>query len=333
MSEKLNVITGATGLLGSHIAENLVARGERVRALVRPSSNAAFLKKLGVEMMTGDLNDPQSIRQAVSGAAIVYHCAARVGDWGPWEQYQAETVTATHNLVEACRAENVGRLLHVSSISVYGIIKSPKAPLAEDAPLGQHLWRWDNYARSKIMAEEEARKYPEHTIVRPSWIYGPRDRTTIPRVVPALRSGKVPIIGSGENYLNLIYAGDVADGAIRAAHHADARRQAYNLCSDGEVTQRNLLDTLTDALSLPRIQKHVPFYLANKFAFLRECMARLLRRKKPPRITRRAIYLIGRPTLFSSSKARKQLGWFPQVNIQEGVKRSMEWYFAQENKP
>jgi len=333
MSEKLNVITGATGLLGSHIAEHLAARGERIRALVRPASDTALLKNLGIELFTGDLQDPPSIRQAVSGADIVYHCAARVGDWGPWEQYQAETVTATRNLVEACKAENVGRLLHVSSISVYGIIKNPKTPLREDAPLGQNLWRWDNYARSKILAEDEARRFPEHTIVRPSWIYGPRDRTTIPRVVPALRSGKVPIIGSGENFLNLVYAGDVADGAIRAAHHPDATGEAYNLCSDGEVTQRNLIDTLTDALSLPRIQKHVPFFLANKVAFMRELFARLLRRKRPPRITRRAIYLIGRPTLFSSAKARKQLGWFPQVNIQEGVKRAMEWYFSQEKKP
>ncbi len=96
---------------------------------------------------------------------------------------------------------------------------------------------------------------------------------------------------------------------------------------------RSAQQLLTDALSLPRIQKHVPFFLANKVAFVRELFARLLRRKKPPRITRRAIYLIGRPTLFSSAKARKQLGWFPQVNIQEGVKRAMDWYFAQESKP
>src|SRR5260370_6773701 len=229
MADKLNVITGATGLLGSHIAEHLMDRGERVRALVRPSSDTAFLKQLGIELATGDLQDPQSIRQALSGAAIVYHCAARVGGWGPWQQFQAETVTATRNLVESCRAEKIGRLLHVSSISVYGILKSPKAPLGEDAPLGQNLWRWDHYARSKIMAEEEARKYTEHTIVRPSWIYGPRDRTTIPRVVPALRSRKVPIIGSGENYLNLIYARHMADRAIPAPQPSHPPGQAYNL--------------------------------------------------------------------------------------------------------
>jgi nucleoside-diphosphate-sugar epimerase len=327
---KLNLITGATGLLGSHIAEHLVEAGERVRALVRPGSATDFLKQLGVELTMGDLEEPESLRRAVAGAGIVYHCAARVGDWGPWSDYEAGTVAATRNLVQACRAEKVGRLLHVSSISVYGIIKDPSGSITEEAPLGNNLWRWDNYARSKILAEAEARAYAEHTIVRPSWLYGPRDRTTIPRVVPALRSQKVPLVGPGDNYLNLIYAGDVAEGAILAANHPEARGQIYNLSSEGEVTQRQLVDTLTDALSLPRIQKHVPFGLAFRVAFMRELFARLLRRKKPPRITRRAIYLIGRPTLFSSARAKTQLGWQPKIDIQEGTRRALAWYFEQE---
>src|SRR5215471_16955099 len=82
VAAKLNVITGATGLLGSHLAEQLVARGERVRALVRPTSDTSFLRPLGVELAVGDLNDPNSLRPAVADADVVYHCAARVGDWG-----------------------------------------------------------------------------------------------------------------------------------------------------------------------------------------------------------------------------------------------------------
>jgi nucleoside-diphosphate-sugar epimerase len=329
MSEKLNVITGATGLLGSHIAEQLRAQGERVRALVRPASDTSFLEQIGVELARGDLRDPASLRRTVAGANIVYHCAARVSDWGPWSCFQAETVEGARNLVEACCAEHVGRLLHASSISVFGIIKDSERPVDEDAPIGQKIWRWDYYARSKVLAECEARKFPRHTIMRPSWIYGPRDRVTIPRVVPALRSGRVPIIGSGDNVLNLIYAGDVADGAIRAANHPGAIGQVYHFCSTGEVTQRKLVDTLTDALQLPRISKHVPFSLAYRVAFLQEFFARLLRRPRPPRITRRAIYLIGRSTLYSSSRAREQLGWRPRIDICEGVCRALKWHFSQ----
>src|SRR6266404_2937334 len=117
---KLNVITGATGQLGSHIAEQLRTAGEQVRALVRPGSDTRFLSEIGVDLAFGDLGERASIRKAVAGASIVYHCAARVSDWGPWSTFEKEVVQSTRNLVEACRAEKVGRLLHVSSISVYG---------------------------------------------------------------------------------------------------------------------------------------------------------------------------------------------------------------------
>src|SRR4051794_22180758 len=99
---RLNVVTGATGLLGSHVVEQLRARGERVRALVRPSSDTAWLQGQGVELAVGDLGDARALLAAVEGADIVYHCAARVGDWGPWPLFQRAVVEATGNLLVAC---------------------------------------------------------------------------------------------------------------------------------------------------------------------------------------------------------------------------------------
>src|SRR5260370_12123063 len=142
---KLNVVTGATGLLGSHIAEQLVARGERVRALVRPTSDTTFLKLLGIDMVTGDLADPASLRRAVDGADVVYHCAARVGDWGPWRAYKVNIVDATQHLLDACRKVGIGRFLHVSSIGVYGHLGDRDRPITEEEPLGQNPWVWDYY--------------------------------------------------------------------------------------------------------------------------------------------------------------------------------------------
>lgn len=333
MPEKLNVVTGGTGQLGSHIVEQLRAAGKRVRCLVRRGSETAFLKECGVELVEGDLTDAVATRAAVAGAHIVFHCAARVSDWGRWSVFRDEVVASTRNLVEACRTEKIGRLLHVSSISVYGHPKlKPGELVTEDTPLGQNYWLWDYYPRAKVLAEEEARKFgPDLTIVRPSWIYGPRDRITIPRVVPALMEKRVPIIGSGDNLLNIIYAGDVARGAILAANEPKARGRAYNLCSEGEITQKDLINSLTDALGLPRISKQVPYVLAMRFAFLKELFGRMFRRAKPPTITRRAIYLIGRPTQFSIARAKSELGWQPRVTIQDGVRKALEWYLATHN--
>src|SRR5205809_3810232 len=142
MPNDLNAITGATGLLGIHIVEALAARGERIRALVRPTSDTTFLKRHGAELTTGDLHDPESLGRFVSGADILYHCADKVGDWGPWELYQREVIDATANLLDACRRMGVGRVLHVSSITVYGHPKPRAELITEDEPLGHNLWVW-----------------------------------------------------------------------------------------------------------------------------------------------------------------------------------------------
>jgi nucleoside-diphosphate-sugar epimerase len=328
-TDKINVVTGATGQLGSHIAEQLRSAGEHVRALVRSPNKTDFLRSQGVEVVAGDLRDPAAVRRAVAGADIVYHCAAHVSDWGPWSVFE-EAVAGTRNLVDACQAERIGRLLHVSTISVYGHPRIvPGQQITEETPLGQHFWVWDPYPRSKLMAERCAWEYPEVTVVRPSWIYGPRDRITLPRIIPALQKGRVRIIGAGDNLLNIIYVSDVAAGAILAANHPSAKGQAYNLCSEGEVTQKAMIDAMTDGLALPRVTSHIPFFLAMRTALLFEAIARVCRFKSPPRVTRRAIFLIGRPTNYSVAKALKELAWAPRVKIEEGVRQSMAWYFGE----
>lgn len=330
---KTHLITGATGLLGSHIAEQLVHKGEKVRAVVRPSSDVVHLKGLGVDIVHGDLLTGSGLNDAFAGADIVYHCAARVSDWGPWKLFEAESVTSTKNLLTACRHAKVGRLLHVSSISVYGWPKTTGA-ISETTPAGQNFMMWDYYPQAKFLAENLIRDYErDWTIIRPSWMYGERDRITVQRLVPALKAGKIMIIGSGENLLNIIYAGDVAAGAILAAESPAAVGQVYNFSSEGEATQKKLLDTLTDALGLARVTKKIPFGLARVVALAQESFFKATFRPKPPAVTRRAIYLVGRAPQFSTAKAREQLGWKPQVSIEEGVRRTLKWLASTSNEP
>jgi nucleoside-diphosphate-sugar epimerase len=327
LAAKLNLITGATGLLGSHLAELLTERGERVRALVRPTSDTAFLRSLGVELVEGDLGEPATLPRAVDGADVVYHCAARVGDWGPWSAFQREVLDATRNLLDACHTARVGRFLHVSSITVYGRPRPRPGGFTEDEPLGQNLGIWDYYCRAKIAAEELVRQYPgAWTIVRPSWIYGPRDRTTFPRVLKAVQAGRAAVVGRGDNLLNVVYAADVADGAVRAANHPGAAGRAYNLGSAGEVTQRQFLDLFTDAVGRPRVRVRFPYRVAYWGGFLAEAVGRAIRLRRPPHFTRYVVSLIGRPTNFSSVRARRELGWEPRVPAAEGLRRTLEWH-------
>jgi nucleoside-diphosphate-sugar epimerase len=329
MGTKRNIVTGATGLLGSHVAEHLVARGERVRALVRPGADTAFLRELGVELAVGDLNEPASLRPALDGADVVYHCAALVGEWGPWRLFRQGIIDATANLLDACRAAGAGRVLHVSSVRVYGQAGLGTTPLTESTPLGKDARVWAYYSAGKIAAERLCQDYPgEWTIVRPSWIYGPRDRRGLPRSIKALKAGRAGIIGRGDNLLNLVHAADVAKGAILAANHPGACRQAYNLCSEGEITQQQFLDTLTDALGLPRLRRHFPYWLAYTGGFLSEVVGKVIRLRRPPHFTRFVVTLVSRPTCYSSAKAREELGWLPNVSPFEGLRQALAWHFA-----
>ena len=322
----LNVITGATGLLGSHIVEQLAERGERVRALVRPASDVAFLRSLGAELVTGDLRDPRSLAHAVAGADTVYHCASRVGDYGTWKEFKAEVIDATRNVMAASRAAGVKRVLHVSSVAVYG--HRPRVPaegIAEDQPLGGRPLFWDHYGSSKIGAEKAARQlFPEVTIVRPTWVLGPRDRHGLTRLVQALRGGWVSMVGSGDNLLNIVYAADVARGAILAATVPQARGQTYHLCSEGEVTQRQFLTALTDALDLPPVSRRVSFRLAFWGGLMSEIIARALQWRRAPYISRYTVCRLGRPAAFRIQKAQRDLGWAPQTPILEGLRKALE---------
>ncbi|MEX0643308.1 MAG: NAD-dependent epimerase/dehydratase family protein [Pirellulales bacterium] len=326
----VTVITGAAGLVGSHIAEQLCQRGDTVRALVRPSTDTSFLRTLPVEIEIADLDDLSRYPRALSNAGTVYHCAAFVRDWGAWDEFYAGTVATTKNLVQACRTAGAGRLVHVSSISVYGNPPLTGGLITEDSPIGQHLWRGDYYGKAKILAEEEVRRYGNHVILRPSWIYGRRDYVSIPRVAKKLRERTARVVGRGDNRLNLVSARDVARGIVLAAESPRAVGQAYHLCSPGEITQREFFDFLSERLELPRAGRRVPFRLAWRVATLLEFLYRTAGSKNPPPFTRRALLMISRPTLFSIAKADRELGWRPEIPVREGLEDALRWYSAAE---
>ena len=329
----MNLVTGASGLLGSHIVEQLVSAGQAVRALVRTGSDTRLLDEWKVDKALGDVTDLESIRRAMSGVRTVYHVAAQVGDWGPWERFVAVTIDGTGNMLTAARQAGVGRFLHVSSISAYGHPDGEGLVLDESAPLGVGLHKWSYYSRAKVEAENlvwaahRAGEVPV-TVVKPSWLYGPRDRASMPRLVRAIRAGKAKLLGDGNNRLNLTYAGNEAEGCILAATADCALGQAYNLAGDGVITQREYINRIAEQLGCKPVTKCVPYKVARTAAFLMELAGHALGRKTPPLVTRYSVWLIGRRCFFSSDKARRELGWKATVGYDEGIRRAVEWCLA-----
>jgi nucleoside-diphosphate-sugar epimerase len=324
---KLNAITGAAGLLGSYLVERLAAEGERIRAFVLPINDTSLLEELGAEVVVGDLADLPAVEEFVRGADIVYHCAAKTGNWDSWSDHLAGTVETTRNVVQACRqSAQTNRLLHVSSISVYGHPRPRGEDIKEDAALGQHPWLWDHYNRAKIEAERIVGELGDRaTIIRPTWMYGPRDLAIIPALFKAVRSGGAWVIGSGDNLLNMVHVADVADAAVRAANHPQAGGEAYNVCTAGELTQRQLLDLISAAVGQPPVRRRIPYRVLHLAGLACEVVGRLLRRKRAPLVTRHGISVFMRPPCFSYAKARCQLGWEPKPDTRERLASTLRW--------
>lgn len=328
----MNLVTGGTGLLGSHIVEQLRKRGRAVRALVRKGADTSWLATQGVELVEGDITDPASLDRACQGVQCVYHAAARVGDWGPWEDFVRVTIDGSNNLFDAAERAGVPRFIHISSISVYGHMNEPGLVVDESAPLGVNVHHWSYYTRAKVIAEEELwRRHRagckvKYTVIRPSWLYGPRDRATLARLTRMIRDGKAKLLGSGDNRLNVVHAANVAEGCILAADNPHAVGQAYNCSNDGELTQRQYFDLLTSAIGAPPVTKRVPFKVAYSAGFMLECFGHLFGKKTPPMITRYAVWLMGRDTYFSADKARKELGWNSTIGYREGIPAAVKWY-------
>ncbi len=330
----MNLVTGATGLLGSHIVEQLRRRGQPVRALVRPTSDRAWLETQGVEFVKGDMTDPASLERACAGCDVVYHAAAKVGDWGPWDEFQRITVDGTRNVINAAIAAGVRRLVHISSISVFGYYTRDQT-IDETFELGYKLYKWAYYSRSKLEAERIARAAGrngqiEVTVIRPAWIYGERDRATIARLVAMIRKGKAKILGRGDNQLNVVYAGNVAEAAVTAATLPKANGEVYNCSNDGAITQQEYFDLLAKSIGAPPVKRKVPYRLAHLAGFVLECVGHLFRTRNPPFVTRYAVWLMGRRSYFSADKARQQLDWQATTPYEVGVPRTIKWYLEQE---
>lgn len=324
------LVTGAAGFLGGHLVDMLVERGDEVRAMVLPSEDASRLHTLpGVEVIHGDLTDVESLKRAVQGVERVYNVAAKTGPWGLEEVYRAINVQGLANLVHASLDAGVRRIVHTSSITVYGhhlhgIVTEDHPYHAEDNP----------YSRTKIAGEKLIANLVKDqgapvVTVRPAWIYGPRDTASFGRFVALVDSGKGFIIGSGNNIVPVVYVRDVAQGLMKAGDAGDeVIGRAYTIADDRRVTQAEYLNTIADKLHVPHLSHHYPYtalYTAGRVAEL--LWTALGRRKSAaPPVTTYGITLLGGDQQFSIDRARRELGYEPTYDIQRGLDEGVRWY-------
>jgi nucleoside-diphosphate-sugar epimerase len=322
------LVTGAAGFLGSHVTELLLETGERPRALVSPSEDAGTLTEWDVDIHSGDIRDRVALDAAMQGVDRVLHCAARTGPWGPVAEYEETNVTGLETVVRAAMAAGVRRVVHVSSITVHG--NDVRGAADESAPLREEP---NPYSRSKVAGERLLRRMIRDeaapvTIVRPGWIYGPRDTASFARLAQKIEASQMVMVGAGDNRLPLIYVRDVAHGVLLASESLQAAGRAYLLVNDELATQRDYIGAIEAELGAPRTRRRIPYKLGLTLGAAAETVGRLTRRPQPPPVMRYGIQLLGGENRFDISRARNELGFAPLVDLAEGVRRSVEWYRA-----
>lgn len=324
------LVTGASGFIGGHLVDVLVERGEEVHALVQPGEDAHRLQTLkGVTVLYGDLTDAASLKRAVQGVQRIYHVAAKTGPWGQEEAYRAVNVQGLADLVYAALDAGVQRIVHTSSITVYG--HHLHGLITEDFPYHAEP---NPYSRTKIASEKLVFNLVKQygapiVVVRPAWVYGPGDSASFSRFARLIESGKGFIIGAGKNRVPVVYVRDVAQGLVRAGEAGDhVIGRAYNLADSRCVTQVEYLNAIADALQAPRVSRRLPFsalYLAGRAA---EIVWPVIDREKttPPPLTTYGITLLGRNQQFSIERAQRELGYAPEFDVKRGVAEGIRWY-------
>lgn len=327
----LVLVTGATGLVGSHVAERLRSLGVPTRALVRPSADAALLRSWGVEITTGDVADPASLRAACAGATVVVHCAAKVGDWGPVAGYRAVNVAGTRSLIDAAlSAGTLRRFVHVSSLGVY----PARDHYGTDESTPPSVEGIDGYTRTKAESEpvvlDAARDRGLPAVVlRPGFIYGPRDRNVLPRILGRMRAGQFRYLGSGEQLLNNTYVGNLIGAVLLAIGHDAAVGEAFNVTDAELVTKRRFAGGIARRAGLPEPTKSVPLPVAKAAAKTLEALYRLLGKREAPLPSMATVKFLGLNLDYSIDKARNRLGYAPGVSFDEGMDRTFAWLRAE----
>jgi nucleoside-diphosphate-sugar epimerase len=324
------LVTGGTGFLGRSLVRTLLDLGHPVRVLARPGvyRDSARVREaladMGAELACGDLLDRPALRSALQGVEAIYHLAGRLYIWGvPRQEYLNLHIDGVRGLLEACRETGgIRSIVHVSSTGVLG--PTGPVPLAEDAPLNPSNIYEASKAAGEALALELAPRYGlPLAVARPALAYGPGDLHLL-SWFRMIQKGLYRLVGPGDNLLHPIYVDDVATGLIKIAGSPAATGRIYHLASEQAVTMRELAGEIARALSRRLPQPGLPRPLALGIAAVLERLPGLPPERLP--LTRSRVRFMTQSRVYSGERARVELGFIPQVDLETGLNRTVAWY-------
>ena len=318
------LVTGGGGFLGLAIVRALRLRGAQVRSFSRQEHPA--LRELGAEQVRGDIGDASAVAAAAADCDTVFHVAAKAGIWGPYEDYHRANVLGTENVIAACRAHGIRKLVHTSSPSVVFDGRDMEG-VDESVPYPAHFEA--HYPHTKALAEQLVLKAnsPAFATValRPHLIWGPGDNHLLPRLIARSKAGQLRRIGSQPKLVDTVFIENAADAHLLAADAlapgAACAGKAYFISNGEPVELWDMVNRMLAAASLPPVTRSVPVPVALALAWGFETVARVTGSSREPRLTRFVVREMSTAHWFNIAAAKRDFGYVPQVSTEEGLRR------------
>ncbi len=320
------LVTGGGGFLGKAIVRRLLAEGAIVRSISR--GDYPELREMGVETIRADLGDLDALKSACDSCDVVFHTAARAGVWGSYDDYYQANFIGTRNVIEACRAAGVGKLVYTSTPSIVFDGRDMEGA-DESVPYAKHFET--HYPATKALAERlvlESNDARLATVaLRPHLIWGPGDPHLLPRILA--RAHRLRIIGDGKNRVDTVYVENAAQAHVLAAHKLSpgsaCAGKAYFLTQGEPMPLWDVINRMLAAANRPPITRRISPGLAYAVGGALEKIYRVLRIKSEPPMTRFVARELATAHWFDITAARRDLGYSPEVSFEEGMKRLEDW--------
>jgi 2-alkyl-3-oxoalkanoate reductase len=325
------LVTGGGGFLGRRIVELLVERGDEVGFLAR--NRYPDVERLGARGFQVDLGDPQALRAAIAGSDTVFHVAAKSSPpWGVRKEFWAANVTGTRNVLEACRAAGVKRLVFTSTPSVTGRTSDVENGRADEPYPGRYP---SPYAETKAEAERlvmSANGSDLATIaLRPPLIFGPCDPHFVPRLIERGAAGRLRIIGSGKPKVDLTYVDNAALAHLKAADAlvdstAVCSGKAYFVSNGEPLLLWDFVNRLLQGVGLQPVTRHIPYALALQVSRLMDWAWRYLPLRGEALLTPIVVQGFAHSHWYDPEPARNDFGYVPKVPMDEAISRTIAWF-------
>ena len=329
--DKVVLLTGATGFLGFRTLEVLVEQPDVKRVLATGRTLKAGMKVHSpkVEYQLGDLANADFVDSLTENITDIVHCAALCSPWGAFEEFYRVNVITQENLIAAAYRRNIKRFVYISTPAVYFNYKD-RFEIKENEALPDKCV--NHYATTKRVAEILLEKTNlDYIILRPRALTGRGDTVIMPRLIRAVKSGRLKIIGDGKNIVDITAVSNAVDAIMLGMRvKGDALRQTYNITNGEPVVIWDVIRLMLNMIGLNLENKKVPYKIVFLIAWFMEKWARWTGKRREPIYTRYSISTLAKSFTMDISKAKELLGYTPRTSTMESINEFVQWYNADE---